>query len=131
MIAPIEKARPGITLAEVEVEVLCRLLETSLPQGVPARLDTHAAHEAAIACLAARGLLGCAGPGASGVEVHDAVARTLRLAARCRTTLSRPGEILAVGEEASVFVRHGDLGVVRFEPVPNPHPFGSGSDVGT
>lgn len=130
MIAPIEKARPGITLAQVEVEVLCRLLETSLPQGVPASLDTHAAHQAAIACLAARGLLGCAGPGGSGIEVHDAVARTMRLAARCRTTLYRPGEILAVGEEASVFVRRGGLGVVRLEPVPNPHRIGAGPGAG-
>ncbi|MFN8105778.1 MAG: hypothetical protein U0U69_15075 [Acidimicrobiia bacterium] len=120
MIGAVEKTRPGITLATVEVEVLCRLLDCGLPRGIPARLDTHAVREAAVACLAARGLLGCGRPGGSGIEVHDAVARTLRLAARCRTVVARSGETMAVGDAASIFVRYGDLGVVRFEPIANP-----------
>lgn len=115
----VEKLRPGITLASVEVEVLCRLLDSALPPGVPVSLQTHAARDGALAGLAARGLVGCAGTagGGLGIEVHDAVARTLHLAAACRATHDDCGELLAVGDGASVFVRRGDLGVVRIEPV--------------
>lgn len=120
----VDKVRPGITLAKVELEVLCRLLDSTLPPGVAPALESHAVRDAALACLAARGIVGCAGPdgddgGGSSIEVHDAVARTVRLAARCRSTMPCAGEMLAVGVEASVFVRHGDLGVVRLEPVAN------------
>lgn len=111
----VAKVRAGITLAAVEVEVLCRILDVALPVGVPARLDSHAVHDAAIAGLAARGLVGA---GADvGLEVHEAVGRTVCLASRCRSAVVDGDEILATGPGASVCLRRGALDVVRLEPL--------------
>lgn len=114
----VSKVRSGISLAMVEVEVLCRTLDIALPVGVPASVDTHAVYEVAVSGLAARGLVGIGpGPGPC-LEVHDAVARTLRLASACREVRIDGGEVVMVGGVASISVRHGELGVVRLEPLP-------------
>lgn len=111
----VAKVRAGITLAAVEVEVLCRILDVTLPLGVPASLDTHAVHSAVVAGLAARGLVGTGA--AATLEVHDAVARTVCMASRCRSAVVDGDDVLADGAGTEVCLRRGDLGVVRLEPL--------------
>lgn len=122
MMPPVSRRGAGITLAVVEVEVICRVLGVALPAGIEASLTTHEAWTASLACLVARGIVSIGAAGRP--DVHPAVAATVRLAAMCRdrvevtgtageTFLAMCGDPGAVG----VVLRQGTAGVVRLEPL--------------
>lgn len=122
MTPAVARKRAGITLAVVEVEVLCRLLGVALPREITGGLGSHEVWTASLAGLAARGLVGCGTRGET--EVHPAVAATLRLAAASRSRLEGVGDagesVLVTSTDAAapgVVLRHGAAGVVRLEPI--------------
>lgn len=118
----VPKLRAGITLAVVEVEVLCRLLNLALPHGIAAGLSSHEVWSAVLAALAARGLVCSTVEG--GFDVHPAIAGTLRLAAACRvavgTELGGGDTLMATSDDPDapgIVMRPGAPGVVRMEPI--------------